>query len=151
MAKILIVYHSQTNNTHKMACAVADGAKSIEDTSVRILCAGNANANDLLWADGIIIGSPENFGYMAGMLKDFFDRSFYTVDDKLFRKPYAVFISAGNDGTGAQNAIEKIAIGLKLKKIAEPIIAKGNISEEILEDCFQLGATLSAGCEMGIF
>ena len=88
---------------------------------------------------------------MSGMIKDFFDRTYVAAQDKVFRKPYVVFISAGNDGTGALNAIERIALGYKLKKVYEPVISKGRVTEEILERCRELGATLAGGCQMGIY
>jgi multimeric flavodoxin WrbA len=151
MAKILIIYHSQTGNTEKMAHAVAKGAKSIEGVEVVIKKAGDATMEDLLTADGLAVGTPENFGYMAGMVKDFFDRTFYAVGDKIFRKPFVVFISAGNDGTGALRAIERIALGYKFKTVYKPVIATGVITEEILQQCFELGGTIAGGCQMGIY
>ena len=151
MAKILIVYHSQTGNTQKMAYAVAEGAKSIDAVEVILKKAGDATLDDLLTADGLAIGTPENFGYMAGMVKDFFDRTFYHVQEKVFRKPLVVFISAGNDGTGALKAIERIALGYKFKTVYPPVIARGAITEEILNQCFELGGTIAGGCQMGIY
>ncbi|MDI6743689.1 MAG: NAD(P)H-dependent oxidoreductase [Smithella sp.] len=151
MAKILIVYHSQTGNTGKMAEAVAEGAKSIEGVEVIFRKAADATTEDLLSADGLAIGTPENFGYMSGMVKDFFDRTYGDAQEKVFRKPFVVFISAGNDGSGALRAIERIALGYKLKKVFEPVIAKGKITQEILEQCFELGATIAGGCQMHIY
>jgi multimeric flavodoxin WrbA len=151
MAKILIVYHSQTGNTQKMAYAVAKGAKSIDAVEVILKKAGDATPDDLLTADGLAIGTPENFGYMSGMVKDFFDRTFYQVQEKVFRKPLVVFISAGNDGTGALKAIERIALGYKFKTVYPPVIAQGAITEEILNQCFELGGTIAGGCQLGIY
>jgi multimeric flavodoxin WrbA len=151
MAKILVIYHSQSGHTETMAQAVAEGAASTEDATVLLKRAHEATAEDLLWADGIAVGTPENFGYMSGMLKDFFDRTFYAVEGAVFRKPYAVFISAGNDGTGALRAIERIALGYKFKKVFEPVVAKGDVTPAILDQCRDLGGVLSAGCAMGIF
>jgi len=151
MAKIFIVYHSQTGHTEKMAQAVFEGATAIEGATVVMKRAAEATAEDLLWADGIAIGSPENFGYISGMVKDFFDRTFYVVENKVFRKPYIAFISAGNDGTGALRAIERIALGYKFKKVYEPVIVKGDIEPVDLERCRELGGVLSGGCQMGIY
>ena len=151
MAKILIVYHSWTGNTEKMAKAVAEGAASIENTELTVRKAFDATLEDLLYCDGIAIGTPENFGYMSGAMKDFFDRTFYPSQGKIFKKPYVVFISAGNDGRGAQNSIERIALGYPLKKVYEPVIARGEVTDELLEKCHELGATLAGGCEMGIY
>lgn len=151
MAKILIVYHSQTGKTQKMAEAVAEGAKSIEGVEVILKKAADASLEDLLTADGLAVGTPENFGYMSGMVKDFFDRTYYSAHEKVFRKPFVIFISAGNDGTGALRAIERIALGYKFKTVFQPVIAKGEITKEILVQCVELGATIAGGCQMGIY
>jgi len=151
VANILIVYHSQTGHTARMAEAVAEGAAAIEGVTVITKRAADATAEDLLWADGIAIGSPENFGYLSGMIKDFFDRTFYAVEGRVFRKPYVVFISAGNDGTGALRAVERIALGYKFKKVYEPVIVQGDVKPEDLEKCRELGGVLSGGCQMGIY
>jgi len=151
MTKILIVYHSQTGHTRQMADAVGEGARAIEDVEVIFKNAGEATLSDLLTCNGLAIGTPENFGYMSGMIKDFFDRTYAEAEDKVFRKPYVVFISAGNDGTGALRAIERIALGYKFKNVFTPVIAKGEITEEILEQCRELGGTLAGGCAMGIY
>ena len=151
MPRILIVYHSQTGNTEKMAFAAADGALGIEQTEVVLKKAQDATIEDLLESDGLAIGTPENFGYMSGMIKDFFDRTFYPAQDKVFKKPYVIFISAGNDGTGALRAIERIAQGYKFKMIYHPVIAKGKLTEDDLEKCRELGSTLAAGCQLGIY
>lgn len=151
MAKILIVYHSQTGNTKKMAQAVAEGARAVEGVEVILKKAADATLEDLLTADGLAAGTPENFGYMSGMLKDFFDRTYLDAQEKVFRKPFVVFISSGNDGSGALRAIERIALGYKLKKVFEPVIAKGKITQEILEKCRELGGTIAGGCQMRIY
>ncbi len=154
MTKILIVYHSQTGNTQKMAQAVAEGARCIEDTEVVLKKAGEATLDDLLEADGLAIGTPENFGYMSGLIKDFFDRTFYPsqeTPERVFRKPYVVFISAGNDGTGALSSIERIALGYKFKKVYDPIISRKKLTEETLDKCRELGKTLAGGCAAGIY
>jgi multimeric flavodoxin WrbA len=151
MVRILIVYHSQTGNTERMAKAVADGAAGIEGAQVVLKRAGETTLQDLLDCQGIAIGTPENFGYMSGMIKDFFDRTYYPAQGKVFRKPYVVFISAGNDGTGALRNIERIAIGYQFKKVYEPVISKGKLTEKTLEQCRELGETLAGGCVEGIY
>ena len=151
MTQILIVYHSQTGHTKQMADAVFEGAKAIEGVEIRLKKADETTLDDLLNCDGLAVGTPENFGYMSGMIKDFFDRTYVEAQDKVFRKPYVVFISAGNDGSGALRAIERIALGYKLKNVFTPVIAKGRITEEILEQCRELGGTLAGGCAMGIY
>ena len=135
MTRILIVYHSQTGHTKQMADAVCEGAKAIDDVEVVFKKASEATLDDLLACDGLAVGTPENFGYMSGMLKDFFDRTYVGAQDRVFRKPFVVFISAGNDGSGALRAIERIALGYKFKTVFAPVIARGNITEEVLDQC----------------
>lgn len=153
MVTLLIVYHSQSGNTEKMAEAVAAGAREIEGVRVVLKQARETEEQDLLEADGVIFGSPEYFGYMAGSVKDLFDRTYEKLrgQPRIFRKPYAVFISAGNDGRGALSSIERICIGYQFKKVQEPIIARGLLTPEVLAQCRELGKTLAAGCEAGIF
>lgn len=151
MTKILIVYHSQTGNTEKMAKAVAEGAASIEGAQVILKRAVEATLQDLLNCRGLAVGTPENFGYMSGMIKDFFDRTYEHARGKVFRKPYVVFVSAGNDGSGALRNIERIAIGYQFKKVYEPVISKGKLTQETLEKCRELGQTLAGGCVEGIY
>ncbi len=147
----MIIYHSQTGRTQALAKAVLAGAKEEGTVSVTLKTAADANLDDLLNADGLLFGTPENFGYMSGALKDFFDRSYYPAEPYQINLPYALFISAGNDGTGAVRAIEPITRGYPLRKVAEPIIAKGPICEHHLEQCRTLGLSMAAGLSLGIF
>lgn len=134
-----------------MANAVLHGARAeeIEDVEVRMLRAFDAGVDDLLWAEALILGTPENFGYMSGGMKDFLDRTFYPCEGKLEGMPYAVFISASNDGTGAVNAIERIANGYAFRRIQQPLIARGEITAEHLQKCGELGMAVAAGLEIG--
>ena len=153
MCRILVVYHSQSGHTRMMAETVAEGAGSIENVSVSLKEAANASLQDLMECDGLALGSPEYFGYMAGMVKDFFDRTYEKArgNSRIFKKPYVVFISAGNDGTGALNAIERIFLGYQFKKVYDPVVVKGDLTEEALSRCLELGKTIAAGCEAGIY
>ncbi|KMY65710.1 flavodoxin [Desulfocarbo indianensis] len=150
---ILVIYHSQTGNTRRMAQAVAQGVAEMEGCQARLLAAGRAGLEDLLSCQGLAIGSPENFGYMAGMVKDFFDRTYEQARGRkeIFKKPYVAFISAGNDGSGALSSIERILLGYQLKKVYDPVIARGGVTEEDLERCRELGQTIAAGCQAGIY
>ncbi|MCZ6869796.1 MAG: NAD(P)H-dependent oxidoreductase [Gammaproteobacteria bacterium] len=150
---LLIVWHSKNGHTESMANAVLKGAThpDIEAVDVRCLRTWDAGPDDLLWAHGLLLGTPENFGYMSGAMKDFLDRTFYPVEGKIQSLPYAIFISAGNDGTGALRAIRRIANGYPFKEVQEPIISRGEVLPESLEQCEELGMTLAAGLEAGIF
>ncbi|MFL2560320.1 MAG: flavodoxin family protein, partial [Gammaproteobacteria bacterium] len=104
---LLIVYHSQSGTTSAMADAVIKGAKNpdINGVEVQVRDALEASADDVLWADGLLLGTPENFGYMSGAIKYFLDRIYYPCEDKIDGMPYALFVCAGNDGTGAIKSI----------------------------------------------
>ncbi len=153
MKHLLIVYHSQTGHTESMARAVREGATStdIEGVETRFLTAFEADSEDLLWADALLLGTPENFGYMSGALKDFLDRTFYPCEGKIENLPYAIFVSAGNDGSGAVSAIRRIAKGYPFREVHDPIIAKGDLTPDTLDSCEELGMTLAAGLELGVF
>lgn len=151
---ILVVYHSQAGHTQKMAEAVAKGANSVKNVKVILKKAADASLEDLINCDGLALGSPEYFGYMSGMIKDFFDRTYeeaHTHKKEIFKKPYVVFISAGNDGSGASAWIDRICKGFTFKKVSEPVISRGDVTSEDLEKCYELGRLIAAGCDMKIF
>ncbi|MDA1076703.1 MAG: NAD(P)H-dependent oxidoreductase [Proteobacteria bacterium] len=133
--------------------AALTGAQSelVTGVEVRTVRAASAGPEDLLWADGLILGTPENFGYMSGAMKDFLDRTFYPVEGKIAPLPYALFISAGNDGSGALRALKRIANGYPFQLVQEPVIAVGEVSEDHLHACHDLGLAMAAGLEAGIY
>lgn len=151
MKKLRIIYHSQSAHTESMAQAVFSGAQQEEEVETCLLRAFDAGLEDLLAADALIFGTPENFGYMSGALKDFFDRTFYPAQPHTLNLPYALFVSAGNDGSGAISSVERIVKGYPLRKVAEPVLSVGELGEHSLERCAELGLSLAAGTAMGIF
>ena len=136
-----------------MAEAVAEGAGSIDGATAVLKPAADASIDDLSGCAGLVIGSPEYFGYMSGAVKDFFDRTYEAAqtNESVFRKPYALFINAGNDGTGALTSIERICLGYKFKRVFEPIVVTGGITDEVVSACRELGKTIAAGCVMEIY
>ncbi len=150
---LLIVYHSQTGRTRRMADAVYAGATdaAIETVDVRYLRAATAGPADLLWAHGLLLGTPENFGYMSGGMKDFLDRTFYAVEGQLQSLPYAMFVSAGNDGSGAVRAVQRIVGGYPFAEVQAPLVIKGELTDAGLAACTELGMTLAAGLDAGIY
>ena len=149
--RLLIVFHSQTGNTARLAEAVLRGARRVEETDTELTRAFDTRSEDLLVSDGVLLGTPENFGYMSGALKDFFDRTYYPCEGKLVGLPYAVFISAGNDGRGAVREIGRIANGYRWKSVAEALIVRNPIKDENLLAAEGLGEAMAAGLAMGIF
>lgn len=149
--RLLIVFHSQSGSAERLAEAVIRGARRGDGVAVRDVRALDATLDDLLWAEAVIFGTPENFGYMSGALKDFFDRTFYPAEGKVDALPFAVLVSAGNDGTGAIASIERIANGYRWARVTEPVIVKGEPDEVALARCRELGQTLAAGLSVGVF
>ncbi len=163
MKTLLIVYHSMTGGTLQMAQSAADGAGEEPTVRVRLLHAPEAGPTEVLKADGYIFATPENLGAMSGLLKDFFDRSYYAALDRVNGRPYATLICAGSDGSNAARQIDRIATGWRLKLVAEPLIicTHAQTPEAILqakaigapdrERCRELGAALASGLALGVF
>ncbi|QDX79826.1 flavodoxin [Denitratisoma sp. DHT3] len=151
MRRLLIIYHSQSGNTARMAQSALEGAQEEEGVTVVFKRAFDANINDLLACDGLLIATPENFGYMSGAIKDFFDRTYYPAEGKTVGRPYALLVSAGNDGSGAVREIGRIATGYGWKLVADPIVARGPITADTLDRCRELGAAMASGIALGIF
>lgn len=149
----MIVYHSQSGTTERMAEAVIRGASSneIDNVIVRVREALEADADDVLWADALLLGTPENFGYMSGAMKYFLDRIYYPCLERIEGRPYALFVRAGNDGSGAVSSIQRIVTGLALREIQPPLVIAGEFDEERLAECEELGMTVAAGLEAGIY
>ena len=148
---ILVIYHSQSGTMEGMAKSFAKGAAKEKGVAIVLKKAKDADINDLLRCDGIAIGSPEYFGTMAGMIKDFFDRTYEDAKERTIGKPFVVFVCAGNDGRGAITQIERIAAGYKWKKVQEHIRIVGVPTKDDLLKLEELGQTLAAGVDFGIF
>ena len=163
LKQLLIVYHSLTGGTRQMAQAAARGAAREPAVTVTLATASETDADAMLKADGYLFACPENLAAMSGQMKDFFDRTYYPVLDRIQGRPYATLICAGSDGTNAVRQIERIATGWRLKAIAGPIIVctHAQTPEAILRPkiidptelarCEELGATIAAGLDLGIF
>lgn len=152
MKRLLVVYHSQSGRTARLMEAVREGALELADEiELRVLRAFDAGLDDLLWAEGLLIGTPENFGYLSGAAKDFLDRTYYPAEGKTIGLPWAMFVSAGNDGSGAVRALERIATGYGWNRVADAVIVQGEPDEAGLARCRDLGQTLAAGLTCGIF
>ena len=153
MSNLLIVSHSPSANAQALTDAVLKGANhpDIEQVQVRLVEPLKATADDVLWANAIILGTTENFGYMSGALKDFFERIYYPCLEKTEGLPYALFIKAGIDGAGARSSVERIVTGLKWKAVQEPLVCQGEFTPDFLKSGEELGMTVAAGLEAGIF
>lgn len=151
--RLLVVAHAPSPNTRRLAEAVVAGARHPDVENVETVWKPplEAGPDDVLAADGVILGTTENLGYMSGALKDFFDRTYYSVIEETQGLPYALYIRAGHDGTGTRRGVETIVTGLRWKAVQEPLLCRGEFQEEFVGQCEELGMYMAAGLDAAIF
>lgn len=159
---LLIVFHSMTGGTRQMAQAAARAAEG-QGIAVRLLEARDATAADLLAADAFIFATPENLAAVAGMMKDFFDRTYYAALGRIEGRAYGLMVCAGSDGSNAVRQVARIATGWRLRAVAAPVVvcthaqtpeailAPKTIASGDLARCEELGAVIAAGVAIGMF
>ena len=172
MKQIIVVHHSVSGGTRAMVSAFCNGANSAESVVVLTRSAGVATVNDVQRADALVIATPENFGYMAGSVKEFFDRTFYACmadttplgggsASLVAGRPYSVLVCAGNDGSGAMQSVDRIVTGWRMRKAHPGVIARriggeagssrGGLSDDDLAACSEMGQLFAEGLAMGAF
>jgi multimeric flavodoxin WrbA len=163
LKSLLIARHPVNGGTRLLAAAALRGARQQEGVHATLLHAQEAQPEHVLGADGYIFATPENLASMSGLMKDFFDRTYYSALDQVNGRPYAAMVCAGSDGQGAIRQIERIALGWRLEPVAPALLvitqaqtpaailrAKA-IAAADLARCEELGATLAAGLDLGLF
>lgn len=150
--QLLIIAHTPSPNTELLANALLRGAqdRQIEQVHAELRSPFDCAAEDVLASDALILFTTENFGYMSGALKDFFERVYYPCLEQPERneaKPYALVIRAGLDGTGTDIAVHKIVAGLKWREVQDTTLCKGEHQDKFVEQCRELGLTLAASLE----
>ncbi|SDN39518.1 flavodoxin family protein [Allokutzneria albata] len=147
MPRLLLVHHTPSPNLQAMFEAVVSGATAPEIEGVELVrrAALAATASDVLAADGFLLGTPANLGYMSGALKTFFDSVFYPCLDATKGRPYGLYVHGNNDTTGAVRSVEGITKGMGWGKAAEHVLVSGEPGKDELRACWELGATLAAG------
>lgn len=163
MKTLLVVYHSMTGGARQMAEAALRGAATEAGVTTRLRRAAEAGPDDVLAAHGYLFVTPENLAAMSGVMKDFFDRTYYPALDRIAGRAYAAMICAGSDGHNAARQIDRIATGWRLRKAAETLIvcthaqtpeailAMKTIAPAELRRCEETGAALAAGLALGVF
>lgn len=143
MAKtVLIVYHSQGGNTEAAAEAVAEGVRSTPGVDPVVKSAEDAGGDDLVSCDAVVFGTPDYFSYMAGMLKDFYDRTFYPTQGQVDDKPCGIVVTHGGGGK-ASESVEKICRSFRLKQIAETVLVRGKPAGASVTQLHELGAQIA--------
>ncbi len=151
--RLLLVMHAPSPNTARLRDAIVRGAGHPDISGVATLALSpfDTKPQDVLAADAIILGTPENLGYMSGALKDFFDRCYYPLLEEKQGMPVGLIIRAGLDGTGTRRAIESIVTGLRWAWVQEPVVCKGPWQDAFETQAETLGMSIAAGLEAGIF
>lgn len=163
MPTLVVIWHSRTGATRSLVDALLAGAATEPAVQARALPVAEADAADVLTADLVVFAAPENLGALSGAMKEFLDRGYYQWLDRTNGKPWASVIAAGSDGSGAQRQLERIATGLRLRRVAEPlvvntqaqsperILAPKRLPPAELARARELGAALAAGLALGIY
>jgi len=143
---LLVVHHTPSPTMQTILESVLSGARdeAIEGVAVVVRPALSASASDALAADGYVLGTTANIGYMSGALKHFFDCVYYPILEATVGRPYALYVHGGSDTTGAVRSVEAIATGLRWKRLREPLTLVGDLSSVDREAAWELGATAAA-------
>ncbi|MGW0042602.1 flavodoxin family protein [Rhodococcus sp. NPDC003348] len=147
MPRLLIVHHTPSPFMQAMFEAVVSGATAPEIEGVEVVrrAALAVTPSDMLEADGYLLGSPANLGYISGALKHAFDMCYYPILDSTRGRPFGLYLH-GNEGTeGAERAVDSITTGLGWVRAAADVVVSGKPSKADIEACWELGATVAAG------
>jgi flavodoxin len=150
---LLVVFHSRTGSTQVLCDAATQAATAAagDEVTLRVLGAFTAEPDDVLWAHGVLLVTPANFGYMSGALKDFFERVYHPCLERTAGLPYALVVKGDTDVDGAVTSVERIATGLRWRRALPPVTVVGAIGPDDLDRVAELSATLAAGLAAGVF
>ncbi|PWJ24069.1 hypothetical protein ATK17_0153 [Branchiibius hedensis] len=142
----MIVHHSPTPLLRSLTEAVVAGATddAIDAVDVNVVAALDVSIDDFLSADGYLLGTPANFGYMSGAMKHAFDSTYDDIRGRVDKRPFSVWIHGRSDTTGARRSLLSVATGLTWRLAAEPVELIGPVDESDLARCTELGGTLAA-------
>lgn len=153
MKRLLFVVHAPSANTRilrDVAVSAIEGL-ALDSIELSVRAAPEAMADEVLACHGLLIGTTENFGYMAGLTKDFFERIYYPCLESKQGLPIALYIRAGEDGRGTRESIGRITTGLRWKYVSDPLILRGKFKPDFEDQAAELAATLAAGLDADIF
>jgi multimeric flavodoxin WrbA len=142
LVEVLILFYSRNGRTETLAKAILQGVNHIEGVSPKLVQVDTATVNDLISCDAVAFGSPNYFSYMAGLMKDFFDRAL-SIREKVMGKPAVAFTSGGGSSNSALLTLERMITSFRLEKIAEGIVSQGTPIQKDLEACERIGEALA--------
>ncbi|MFK8052293.1 MAG: flavodoxin family protein [Woeseiaceae bacterium] len=151
MAKILFVHHSPSSNTRTLSDTAIAAVRKVPDVTLISCDSLTATVDDVLACDGLLLGTTENFGSIAGLTKDFFERIYYPCEHQTEGLPFAAYVRAGIDGAGSVAAISRMTSGLRWRAIQETCVLQGSYHADFEEKVADLAQTLAAGVDAGIF
>jgi NAD(P)H-dependent FMN reductase len=146
LPRLLVVHHTSSPALQAMLEAVVAGARDPElgGIDVAVAPALGAGVPDVLAADGFVLGTPANIGYMSGALKHFFDQIYYPCLQAKTGAPYGLYVHGASDTTGAVRAVTSITSGLGWTEVVHPVVAIGPVGKDVERQCYELGATVAA-------
>jgi multimeric flavodoxin WrbA len=157
---LLIVYHSRSGSTAELLAELLAGgdeaASAITEAGEqaparRVFAAPEAGAGDVRWADALVLATPANFGYMSGLVKDFFERIYHECLDQTVSLPFGLLVKGDTDADGAVTSVRRIVAGLRWKEVVEPLVVVGPLNDAHRAAARELGATMAAGLAAGLF
>ena len=144
MPVLLVVHHTTSPSLQALLEAARKGAGLVDGVDVVLRPALTAGPVDLLGADGVLLGTPANIGYMSGALKVFFDNVYYPCLEATVGRPYGLYVHGQNDTTGAVRSVEQVTTALRWKAVAPPLTVIGEPGREQLDAATELAGTLAA-------
>ena len=150
---LLIIAHAPSANTSELADAALAGATHPDAGQIAAILKSpfDVVADDLRACDGVMIGTTENIGYMAGATKDMFDRCYDDWLDRHEAMPVGIYIRAGRDGTATRRALESIIGAMRWRLVAAPLILHGDWQDAYRDQVAELAMGMAAGMDAGIF
>jgi multimeric flavodoxin WrbA len=147
MKRLLFVHHTVSPATHALYLAALEGANdpAIEGVEVVVRPALTCAALDVMEADGYLLGTPVNLGYLSGALKHFFDQIYYPCLEATQRRPFGVYLHSNLDATGGLRALDAITGGLQWRAAQAPLVIAGEPGRDDLAAARELGAAVAAG------
>lgn len=146
MPTLLVVHHTVSPAMQELFDAVLSGtsAEGLESVEVVVRAALAAGSPDVLAADGFLLGTPANIGYLSGAMKYFFDNVYYPCQTAKAGAPYGLWVHGNNSVEGAVRAAESITKGMGWQQVHAPVAITGEVTAEAREACWDLGATVAA-------
>jgi multimeric flavodoxin WrbA len=153
MTRLLFICHCPSENTRALRSAAlkAVDTLALADFELRTLAPTDAGPHDVEWCDGLLMGTTENFGAMAGLTKDFFERIYYPCLSSTQGLPFSLYTRAGEDGSGTVQGIGRIATGLRWKSVSDPLVLQGQWQHHFEDQVEELAMTIAAGLDAQIF